>query len=168
MSKLQERDRQDGFVDLALHVRGSRGPLGDHEAAGELASARDGMLACAGGFDAHLPNESTGDTRPTSGWAWTAASLGSRIPDPVRVAIRLAARDEAAFAIACRLFVEDAAEKCFEDSVSAARLERAVARSTLDAWARGQGSAEGVGVAYAIVGARVAQVMNITLPGLPT
>jgi hypothetical protein len=158
MSKLHERDRQDGFVDLDLHVRGSRGPLGRREAACELASARDGVL----------PNESTSDTRPTSGWAWTAAYLDSRIPDPVRVAIRLAAGDEAAFAIACRLFIEDAAAGCFEDSVSAARLERAVARSTLDAWARGQGSAEGVGVAYAVVGARVAQVMNITLLGRPT
>jgi hypothetical protein len=102
-----------------------------------------------------MPNQSS-SMQPTVGSAQTSEPLGSLIPERVRVTIRDEVDDETAFSIACRLFVEDTTGPDFKESVSAARLERAIARATLNAWMRGQGSAEGVGAAYAVVGNRVA------------
>ncbi len=89
--------------------------------------------------------------------AEAALPLDPPIPLLVWRAIQLAASDESAFSMACRLFVEDVSDsgKCREDGVRAARLEHAVARATLDAWRRGQGSCESVGSAYAAAGDRV-------------
>jgi hypothetical protein len=92
------------------------------------------------------------DARSTAARAETDLQLDSPIPPLVRGAIGLAARDELAFSMACQLFVEDMSGLFREEGVPAARLEHAVARATLDAWRRGQGSSEGVGSAYAAVG----------------
>jgi hypothetical protein len=106
-----------------------------------------------------MPNQSR-NTHPTTESAQTNGPVAWRIPERVRVAIRDETDDETAFSIACRLFVQDTSEADFKDPVSAARLERAVARATLDAWTRGQGSPEGVGAAYAVVGKRVAMAKH--------
>jgi hypothetical protein len=102
-----------------------------------------------------MPNKSS-STQPTAEIIPTIAPLGSLIPERVRLSIQDAADDVTAFSIACRLFVDDTTGADLKDPVSAARLERAVARATLNAWTRGQGSAEGVGSAYAVVGNCVA------------
>jgi hypothetical protein len=79
----------------------------------------------------------------------------SAVPEVVRTAIQRATQNDAAFALACRLFLEDAEDEDLADTVDAARLEHAVARATLDAWTHGLGSPDDVGVAYAAVGERI-------------
>ena len=74
-----------------------------------------------------------------------------RIPPPIREAIRAAAEDQGSFSDASSLFVDDASDACPADHFAEDRLERAVARATLEAWRHGLGSAVSVGVAYAAV-----------------
>lgn len=84
-----------------------------------------------------------------------------QIPPPIREAIRAATTDRAGFAIACRLFVDDASDSRPDNHVAEGSLDHAVARATLDAWLHGQGSAESVGHSYATVGNRVAHVSRV-------
>jgi hypothetical protein len=94
------------------------------------------------------------DHSPVNFGSHSAAALGLNSPVPPLIwrAIQLAAGDEIAVSIACQLFVDDMSDSCPKDQGPAARLEHAVARTTLDAWRRGQGSCESVGSAYAAAG----------------
>lgn len=70
------------------------------------------------------------------------------VPQSIQLAILAAAREECDYAAACRLFAGDVSEAPSDD-VPGARLEHAVARTMLDAWAHGMASATDVGGAYA-------------------
>ncbi len=83
------------------------------------------------------------------------------IPSPVREAIWGAARDKESARIACQLFVEDANDSGPSDSIARGGLEHAVARAMLDAWLRGQSSAERVGSACAKVGDCVVKASRV-------
>ena len=83
-----------------------------------------------------------------------------QIPSPIQAPIRAAAGDDASLLMALRLFVEDMGEPGPEGHVAEGRLERAVARATLEAWLHGVGSAAGVGLAYAAVGNCLMQALG--------
>lgn len=143
--------------------RGSSGPIPRHRrvnlsfgadpAEGPMQTPEEGREASSRGW---MPLGTAGlerviDPRSTTARAETLP-LDSPLPPLVKQAILLAARDDLAFSVACRLFVEDMCDSCPRDGETTARLEYAVARATLDAWRRGLGSCEGVGAAYAAVG----------------
>jgi hypothetical protein len=62
--------------------------------------------------------------------------------------MRAACRDERDYAAACQSFSDDAGNFTGQN-VGGARLERAIARTTMDEWARGMATAEDVASAYA-------------------
>jgi hypothetical protein len=74
-----------------------------------------------------------------------------RIPPSIREAVRAAAEDPSSFSAASRLFVDDVRDSHPADDFAEDRLERAVARATLEAWGHGLGSAAGVRLAYAAI-----------------
>jgi hypothetical protein len=76
---------------------------------------------------------------------------GGEIPSSILCAIAIAAPVQRHFELACRLFADDTTEARGDDHVPGARLEHAIARALLDAWIHGQGSAETVGAAYALL-----------------
>ncbi len=80
----------------------------------------------------------------------------SLIPPDILRAIDAATDSPLVFRIACGLFAVDSGEMGGTDDVAQGRLERAIARALLDAWADGHGSAEAVGSAYALVADRLA------------
>lgn len=108
--------------------------------------------------DVHVPVCSNAPTIMGTHHELPRASAVSGIPPPVRHGIRVATHDEPAFAIACRMLVEDLDEPRQQDTIAAARLERAIARAMLDAWRHGIASADEVGAAYATCGDRVASM----------
>jgi hypothetical protein len=90
-----------------------------------------------------MPNDQTSCT--ASNRRRGDVHLASRVPDRVRIAIERATDDVAAASTAYRLFLEDTKGALFDNTAHTGRLEHAVARAMLDAWAHGQGSAEDVG-----------------------
>jgi hypothetical protein len=80
----------------------------------------------------------------------------TQIPPAVSVAIRVATKDATTYSVACRLFEEDASDSRPAHLASQGHLERALARTTLDAWRHGLGSVESVGLSYAVAGELVA------------
>jgi hypothetical protein len=85
---------------------------------------------------------------------------GEAIPAPIQEGIRAAAIEPFSLLIACRILVEDMSESGHEARYAEGRLERAVARATLDAWLHGLGSAMSVGLAYAAVGNCVRRTLH--------
>jgi hypothetical protein len=64
-------------------------------------------------------------------------------------AIRPLCREERDYVAACRLLADDAGNVPPTGDRAGARLERAVARTTMELWARGMASPEDVASAYA-------------------
>ena len=62
----------------------------------------------------------------------------SAIPVLIREAIHNAARGDASFGTACRLFVEDADDESADGPLAKHGLEHAMARAALDAWRHGE------------------------------
>jgi hypothetical protein len=103
-----------------------------------------------------MPDDAASHAALTRGWQQRPSPSAKWVPEEVRTAIQRATNDDAAFSTACRLFLEDTRAGRFDDTVRSARLEHAIARAMLDAWAHGQGTADDVGEAYALVGERIA------------
>lgn len=70
------------------------------------------------------------------------------VPAAIGEAMRSACRDVRDYTVACDLFSDDASGFTGQN-VGEARLERAIARTTTDEWARGMASPEDVASAYA-------------------
>jgi len=98
---------------------------------------------------------------PDAGPRKSRTTDGDAIPAPIQEGIRAAAIEPFSLLIACRILVEDMSESSgYEAQVAEGRLERAVARATLDAWLHGLGSAMSVGLAYAAVGNCVRRTLH--------
>jgi hypothetical protein len=82
------------------------------------------------------------------------AHRDAALPRPLVCAIEAATSGWREFEVACDLCAEDSRNACSDDNAPQGRLERAIARALLDVWRHGQGSAEAVGSAYALVAVR--------------
>jgi hypothetical protein len=92
--------------------------------------------------------------------------IASTVPRPVLAAIHRLVSDVEVRALACRLFADDTATPPHADDVAGARLEHAIARTELDAWASGMATAEDVGAAYARLALALMRSRSVLARGL--